>query len=253
MSSPPALPRGTILDPAGHPVKVCIPWQTWRQLLRNADAPQNSRQSAPGNVPQSVTTRPDVIPAPVAMASKKSRFPPGVVLDENGKPCKVCNSWQTWAKVAKKQTTPNTKSTTVGSTLGAAAMTTAPESKPNVEHETKTRPDDCPPDVEALGRATWTFLHTTAAYYPRHPTPTQQTHMRSLIHSLAEFYPCTWCAKDFRERIAEAPPDVAGREGLSRWMCERHNEVNERLGKEVFDCGKVMERWKDGPEDGRCD
>lgn len=27
---------------------------------------------------------------------------PGIVLDENGKPCKVCNSWQTWTKATKK-------------------------------------------------------------------------------------------------------------------------------------------------------
>lgn len=26
------------------------------------------------------------------------------------------------------------------------------------------------------------------------------------------------------------PPDVSGRERLGRWLCERHNEVNERLG-----------------------
>jgi len=50
-----------------------------------------------------------------------------------------------------------------------------------------------------------------------------------------------------------SPPDVSGREGLSRWLCERHNEVNEMLGKERFDCGKVGERWRDGPADGSCD
>ena len=50
-----------------------------------------------------------------------------------------------------------------------------------------------------------------------------------------------------------SPPDVSGREGLSRWLCERHNEVNEMLGKERFDCGKVGERWREGPADGSCD
>jgi FAD-linked sulfhydryl oxidase len=53
--------------------------------------------------------------------------------------------------------------------------------------------------------------------------------------------------------MKEHPPDVSGRRGLGRWLCERHNEVNERLGKERFDCGKVDERWRDGPGDGSCD
>jgi len=36
-------------------------------------------------------------------------------------------------------------------------------------------------------------------------------------------------------------------------MCQQHNVVNRKLGKPEFDCRKVLERWKDGPKDGRCD
>jgi FAD-linked sulfhydryl oxidase len=35
-------------------------------------------------------------------------------------------------------------------------------------------------------------------------------------------------------------------------MCEAHNRVNEKLGKEKFDCTKTFERWKDGWRDGSC-
>ena len=51
------------------------------------------------------------------------------------------------------------------------------------------------------------------------------------------------------------PPDVSSRGALSRWLCEQHNEVNERLGKRTFECTveKLDERWKDGPSDGSCD
>jgi FAD-linked sulfhydryl oxidase len=193
----------------------------------------------------------------------KRKLPPGIVLDENGKPCKVCNSWQTWAKATKKTTkraestskekdeSPSAASLFSGG-LGAAAV---PLESPNASEskDVSARPSDCPPDVNSLGRSTWTFLHTTAAYYPVQATPTQQTSMRSLLQSVGMFYPCTYCAGDFRERMKAVEPDVSGRAGLSRWLCERHNEVNQKLGKDDFSCDKVDERWKDGPPDGRCD
>ncbi|KAH9006711.1 ERV/ALR sulfhydryl oxidase domain-containing protein [Lactarius deliciosus] len=111
----------------------------------------------------------------------------------------------------------------------------------------------CPPDSEALGRATWTFLHTTAAYYPERPSPTQRAHMLQLLHALPTLYPCGHCADDLGERIRSRPPEVGSRAALGAWLCATHNEVNALLGKPTFDCARVDERWKDGPKDGSCD
>jgi mitochondrial FAD-linked sulfhydryl oxidase len=36
-------------------------------------------------------------------------------------------------------------------------------------------------------------------------------------------------------------------------MCDMHNRVNTKLGKQLFDCDRVMERWYDGWKDGSCD
>ncbi len=199
--------------------------------------------------------------SPVKHTAIKPKLPPGVFLDEDGKPCKVCNSWKSYAKTTKKKTpkpvgAPDGESARRGGSetaalaIPAALPAMAAQSE---EDERSTRPSDCPPDVEELGRSTWTFLHTTAAYYPINPTPAQKAQMLALIEGLATFYPCSYCAMEFQERIKENPPDITGREGLSRWFCERHNEVNVRLGKEVFDCSKVEERWKVGWKDGRCD
>jgi FAD-linked sulfhydryl oxidase len=190
------------------------------------------------------------------------KLPPGLVLDENGKPCKVCNSWKTWAKATKKKEASG-KSDVVPPSLAAAgagaaafgvSTTSIAVQTDREDHDsTSTRPTDCPPDVEELGRSTWTFLHTTAAYYPDNPTAEQQAQMLALIEALGNFYPCSYCATDFRRKMRRHPPDVTSRQGLSRWLCQRHNEVNEKLGKEVFDCDRVDERWKDGWKDGRCD
>lgn len=57
----------------------------------------------------------------------------------------------------------------------------------------------------------------------------------------------------YMHRLQTHPPQVQSRTEFTRWMCEMHNEVNERLGKELFDCSKVDQRWRDGWKDGSCD
>lgn len=202
--------------------------------------------------------------------------PPGMVLGPDGKPCKVCTAFRNWKPGTTNYTEPNsnkgrpaTRNTTnvsVNSQRQKQSADNVVPSFPSIagvvagasKGGTSTqRPDEpppgCPPDVEQLGRATWTFLHSTAAYYPDKPTPTQRANMLMLIRSLPILYPCGWCANDLGEDVKKNPPDVSSRTALSLWLCERHNTVNEKLGKERFDCARVDERWKDGPSDGRCD
>ncbi|KAH9479522.1 FAD-linked sulfhydryl oxidase ALR [Psilocybe cubensis] len=226
-------------------------------------------------------------------SSSQSSMPPGMVMGPDGKPCKICTAFRNWKpgttnyteadsnraaktwpappNAQKNQKQQQQQQTAKGSQFAgfaalaavpvASAVSTATET-PNSEESTHLDapgyrgdepPPGCPPDVEQLGRATWTFLHTTAAYYPEKPNPTQRANMLMLLRSIPVLYPCTWCADDFGKDIEKNAPDVSGRTALSRWLCERHNEVNQKLGKEKFDCAKVDERWKDGPPDGRCD
>jgi len=48
------------------------------------------------------------------------------------------------------------------------------------------------------------------------------------------------------------PPPTDSQSNLSQWMCRMHNQINQMLGKELFDCKKVDERWRDGWKDGSC-
>lgn len=142
-------------------------------------------------------------------------------------PCKACTAFKTWAKTQKQQGKDAQKEDHLGA--------------------------ECPLDKDELGRSTWNFLHTMAAYYPEKPTSEEQTKMKELIKNFSVFYPCDVCAKHLRDDIKKTPPDVSSSQALAQWFCQVHNRVNVRLGKSVFDCTRVKERWKDGWLDGSCD
>lgn len=140
--------------------------------------------------------------------------------------------------MAEGRDTPDVKNPLSAMTSAAAAATLA---------------DDCPADVEALGRGSWTMLHTMTANYPEKPSTGDQEQAKTFISLFARLYPCGHCAEDFQHWMGEGnPPAVQSREDFGTWMCRAHNAVNEKLGKEKFDCGKWEERWRTGPSDGRC-
>jgi len=91
-----------------------------------------------------------------------------------------------------------------------------------------------------------------AAYYPIQPSPVQQRDMRDFMLLYMQQYPCLYCRDRTMEEVERNPPRVLDRTQLSEWLCELHNEVNERLGKAAFDCRRVDERWRTGPADDSC-
>jgi len=155
--------------------------------------------------------------------------------------CRSCTSFAAWVAMTKKHNA-NPESTSSLSKLHTSSQKLQP-------------PPDCPPDVEVLGRSSWNLLHSIAASYPERPSLQQQRDARQFISSFSRLYPCHWCATDFQEwmKSSENAPRVGSREEFGRWMCEAHNAVNEKLGKEKFDCGRWEERWRTGWKDGRCD
>lgn len=166
--------------------------------------------------------------------------------------CRVCIDIKEWRRKAQKMAfaTNRPETTTSAAGLTNASAAAAVEPRPS-ENLTRSIPE-CPPDKAELGRATWTFLHTMAAYYPERPTAEQQERMSRFIHIFSEFYPCAPCAAHLRRELGKNPPQAGSRHELSQWFCRLHNKVSKYLGKPAFDCDRLDERWRHGPADGSC-
>ena len=54
-------------------------------------------------------------------------------------------------------------------------------------------------------------------------------------------------------RIKQEPLNASSQHAFAQWLCRIHNKVNVKLGKPVFDCRFVNQRWRDGWDDGSCD
>jgi mitochondrial FAD-linked sulfhydryl oxidase len=192
-------------------------------------------------------------------------------LGPDGKPCKACTHSSSMLRAFSKMYRAD-KSDQAAPAVTSSSSTPEPDRGNETRHSSATSGvaeagdeastsgtsteapiPECPPDGTEIGRAAWTFLHSMAAYYPEKPSQPQQRRMREFIRALGEFYPCEVCAEHFQKEAKRDPPDVKDNMSLSLWFCRMHNKVNEVLGKPIFDCSKVLERWKDGPADGSCD
>ncbi len=182
--------------------------------------------------------------------------------------CRACSDRE--APAAPKPVTATTPATTPATAAAPAPAAAAVA----YQHS------GCPLNRREVGRAAWAFLHTTAAYYPDAPTGEQRDIMRDFMYNMARVYPCgyfscgiffvclcgayppltcavapcraRYCADTTSNEMVRNPPRVGSRRELTTWLCEIHNEVNDRLGKPMFDCSKIEERWRSGPPDGSC-
>jgi len=202
-----------------------------------------------------------------------SQFPKEASSAAVEKPCRACNDFKSWIQGGGPSGTKSDKKgnksedtikvetiftkANTGQTKPSVSVGVVPDLNSDcldVDLAIRDQKEGiCPPDRLELGSATWTFLHSLAAYYPDNPTPQHKQDALNIINGLTRLYPCAPCAEDLRDDIPKNPPQVSNSREFSEWMCRLHNRVNVKLGKPEFDCSKVFLRWKDGWEDGSCD
>ncbi|PKS07082.1 hypothetical protein jhhlp_005679 [Lomentospora prolificans] len=182
---------------------------------------------------QNESSPPAVTTAPVVdkLSQPPKKFPTGVVLGKDGKPYVAYFSL---------------------SVLYILCLLGVPNES-NAEVRESAHPRPTAPDVEVLGRSSWTLLHSIAATYPETPSTSQQSDLLGFVHLFAKLYPCWTCAEDFQSYLARTKPRVNSRSEFGLWLCDAHNDVNKKLGKPMFDCSLWEQRWRTGWKDGRCD
>ena len=137
------------------------------------------------------------------------------------------------ASKAEKKDTIKTEEAAISSATSSPAAT--------IINERRT---DCPLDKEDLGRNTWGFLHSMAAYFPETPTLKDQTDMKSFINIFAKFYPCEWCAYHLRERwmctIFMAPSETSYRDPDVKFSSRLKKSSSKLtfLVEHICDCSK---------------
>ncbi|KAH3666614.1 hypothetical protein WICMUC_005598 [Wickerhamomyces mucosus] len=97
-----------------------------------------------------------------------------------------------------------------------------------------------------LGRSSWRLFHTILARYPETPTEYEKSTLKQYIYLFAQVYPCGDCARHFQKLLDKYPPQTINRQVASLWGCDIHNKVNDRLGKEIYDCSTILEDYDCG-------
>lgn len=168
--------------------------------------------------------------------------------------CRACNSLLDFQSIAGKKP----KAAVKPENSAKSELKASPESKVDavapksidlsVQSKIGSYSQDDPPDVEVLGRSSWTLLHSIAARYPETPSKKEQRDLSQFLKLFGNFYPCWYCGEDFGKYMTSNEPKVTTQEEFGKWLCDAHNEVNVKLGKPKFNCDLWKQRWKDGWE-----
>jgi hypothetical protein len=102
-----------------------------------------------------------------------------------------------------------------------------------------------PEPKNVWGSKFWGVFHNIAANYPDKPTRTQKAKMKDLIANLIDNIPCEECKIHAKKYIKTHKINVKNKRELSKFLCNFHNDVNERLGKPIVECNTILEGGED--------
>lgn len=88
---------------------------------------------------------------------------------------------------------------------------------------------------EIVGQSLWTYLHTSVAN--KRINDDGLGIIANFVDNIQFTHPCLDCSSDFLSVLSVHPrPLILSRESVSIWICNLHNEINKRIGKDSFSC-----------------
>lgn len=95
------------------------------------------------------------------------------------------------------------------------------------------------------GPHAWATLHAVSFGYPNRPTEAQRAAAHDLLLAMGELLPCPTCRGHWKRLLDANPPteevfdDAAS---FSRYVVDRHNDVNRSLNKPVVSYDEAVRR-----------
>ncbi len=90
--------------------------------------------------------------------------------------------------------------------------------------------------IDRWGPAAWNTLHSFAHCSPERLSQVEQDEWKEFMYSFARRLPCPRCRRHLKKYLDEhiRSDTFEGKESISRFMNDVHNDVNARLGKPVW-------------------
>lgn len=101
-----------------------------------------------------------------------------------------------------------------------------------------------PLQKEDAGNSAWKLAHHKASLYSDSPTDKEKERMKIFLYetfrSVSEL--CDNCKKHIHDYLKSHPIQTAltNKKSLSKYLCEFHNSVNERNGKDIVNCHTIL-------------
>lgn len=103
-------------------------------------------------------------------------------------------------------------------------------------------------DVRLWGPDFWNSMHAVTFAYPENnPSAEERVNMYRYFWAVAYVLPCVQCRVHFVKMLKNYPVErhLGSRKELTRWLIDRHNDVNKRLNKPVVSYEFVEAKYGD--------
>ena len=101
---------------------------------------------------------------------------------------------------------------------------------------------------DKAGNAAWSNMHHRASLYPDSPTDKEKERMKTFLYESMRSVAllCKNCNSHIKDYLKKHPigPALVSKKAISKYLCEMHNDTNEKTGKEIHNCHTILSEKK---------